>query len=65
MDNDEVEHVLPQYAKIVFYIEDLEEQAFVTKTLYQTTMEHRTKHNTPPTMMINIEIWQANQVNVL
>jgi hypothetical protein len=57
--------VLPQYAKTIFQTKDLKEQAFVTKTLYQTKVEHRAKHNTLPIMTINIDIQQANQVNVL
>ncbi len=36
LNNDEVEHVLPQHAKIVFQIENMEGQVFVTKAIYQT-----------------------------
>jgi hypothetical protein len=31
LNNDEVEQVLPQYPKIIFQIENLDEQAFVTE----------------------------------
>lgn len=60
MDNDEVEHVLPQYAEHVLQTEDLEEQAFITKVVYQTRVEHKIKHNTPPMMTVNIKIQQMD-----
>lgn len=44
--------MLPQYAKIVLQIEDLEELAFIIETMYQTKKEnkgeHKGEHNTLP-----------------
>ncbi len=56
---------LLQHAKIILQIEDLEEQAFVNKTMYQTSMENRTKHNSPLMMVINTKIWLADRVHVM
>ncbi len=65
LDNDEIEQLLPQYAKIVQRIKDLEEQAFVTKAIYQNRMENKAKHNTPPMMMINTKIRSVDSANVV
>lgn len=64
MDNDEVEQVLLQYAKIILQTKDLEEH-FVTKTMYQTKMENIAECNIPPMLVVNTKIWQADKVNVM
>jgi hypothetical protein len=43
----------------------LEEQAFVTETIYQNRMKNKTKHNTPPMMAINTKIQLVDNVNVM
>jgi hypothetical protein len=65
LDNDEIEQVLSMYVEIVLHTKDLEEQAFVTKTIYQNKMENKVKRNTPPMMTINIEIRSLNSDNVV
>jgi hypothetical protein len=65
MDNDKVEQVLPQYAKMVLQTKDLEEWAFITETIYQTNREHKIEHNIPLIMTVGTEIWQVDKVIVL
>ncbi len=65
LDNNEVEHVLPQYAKIILQTKDLEEHAFTTESTYQTKRKHRVEHNIPPIMTTGTEVQKVDQVNVL
>ncbi len=48
--------MLPQYVEIVLQTKDLEEQAFITKAMYQTMGEHRAKHNTPIIIVVSSEM---------
>ncbi len=45
--------------------EDLEEQAFATKVVYQSRLECRIECNTPPIIVIHIEMRTKISVNVL
>ncbi len=56
LDNDKVEQVLLQYAKTILQTKDLEEQVFVTESMYQTTMENQVECNIPPMMVVNTKI---------
>jgi hypothetical protein len=56
LDNDEVQHVLPEYVENVLQTKDMDEHAFATETMYQTRKEHKVEHNIPPIMTSSIEI---------
>ncbi len=42
----------------------MEKQAFVTKIVYQTRLENKAKHNTPPIMMIHTKMRITTIANV-
>ncbi len=51
--------------RLYYRLGDLKECVFVAEVVYQTQMENKTEHNTPPMMMVTPKIRQVDMVNVM
>lgn len=65
MENDEVEHAIPQYVEIPPQIKDMEEQAFAIEIVYQSRMENIIECNTPLMTLIHTKMRTTTSANVL
>jgi hypothetical protein len=65
LDNDEVEHAIPQYVKIPPQIKDMEEQAFAIEIVCQLRIETIIECNTLLMTLIHTKMRTTTSANVL